>query len=116
MSKKLILGPVLGLESDTLYTVTFISDKNASQASVTYADGQETEAVLIGEIYSGHVWRAVLTLAMQDKRHVNYSISVDAELRKTKPAELSGRFMCPVPMRSPSLHTPHVTVSPTIKC
>ncbi|GAB1054630.1 alkaline phosphatase D family protein [Shewanella algae] len=95
MSKKLILGPVLGLESDTLYTVTFISDKNASQASVTYADGQETEAVLIGEIYSGHVWRAVLTVAMQDKRHVNYSISVDAEPAEDKACRTFWTFYVP---------------------
>lgn len=77
MAKKLVLGPILGLESDTLYTVTIVSDKSALQACVEYADKTIAHAVLIGEIYSGKVWRAVLNIPVNDQRHIQYQLSLD---------------------------------------
>ncbi|MDZ7901771.1 MAG: hypothetical protein U5L01_04165 [Rheinheimera sp.] len=63
MATKLVLRSNLGLESDHLYTVTFVSAKTTKLATVSYGDNQLNQPKVIGEIYSGLVWRAELTSA-----------------------------------------------------
>lgn len=33
MPQKLLLGPLLGIESDTLYTICFLTDRSVTQAN-----------------------------------------------------------------------------------
>lgn len=75
MINKLVLGPILGLESDTLYTVTFVTDKLATITTVEYG-ANVTSAILIGEIYSGLVWRAELEITAQGQQ-VAYQVMSD---------------------------------------
>lgn len=80
MTAKLLVGPLLGLESDTLYTVCFSTPKSAGRASVTF-NGQGVDAHRIGETYGTRVWRAETTLATQaDARVVRYNVYVDGNL------------------------------------
>ena len=63
MPKKMLLGPLLGLESDTAYTVCFLADKSATAASVTLDGGLTHTAVKVGSTHSGSFWRADLIVA-----------------------------------------------------
>ncbi|MBR9907527.1 MAG: alkaline phosphatase family protein [Gammaproteobacteria bacterium] len=74
MPDKLILGPILGIESERLYTVVFITDESIIQPSVQ-CNGESVDASLIGTIYSGIVWKATLSLEFDESTSVAYSIS-----------------------------------------
>jgi hypothetical protein len=76
MKHKLVLGPILGLESDTLYTVTFVTDSSVVDVSVKYSD-TEVAAFLLGKIYFGSVWRAQLSIPVGDPKKISYSIMTD---------------------------------------
>lgn len=76
MKHKLVLGPILGLESDTLYTVTFVTDSSVLNVSVKYSD-TEVAASLLGNIYSGSVWRAQLNIPVDDPKKISYGIMTD---------------------------------------
>ncbi len=95
MTKKLVLGPILGLESDTLYTVTFVTDKSAAHAAVAYSGDNASAATLIGEIYSGKVWRAELKISAGNPSHVQYNVSVDAEIMLDKSGRSCWTFYVP---------------------
>lgn len=56
MTDKLVLGPIIGLESDNHYTILFVV-KNIQSAVVLLGE-QSIQAQCIGEIVSGGVWRA----------------------------------------------------------
>jgi hypothetical protein len=80
MTVKLLIGPLLGLESDTLYTVCFSTSRAATRAAVTF-NGNSVNALKVGDTYSTSVWRAEWTAAPQiDPRLVRYSIQVDGNL------------------------------------
>jgi hypothetical protein len=55
MTDKLVLGPIIGLESDNHYTILFVV-KNIQSAVVLLGE-QSIQAQCIGEIVSGGVWR-----------------------------------------------------------
>lgn len=77
MTTKLLLGPLLGLESDTLYTVCFSTPRSASRASVTF-NGKAVEAIKTGETPSSAVWRAEWQATLQkNPQLVRYHIHVD---------------------------------------
>lgn len=77
MTTKLLVGPILGLESDTLYTVCFSTAKSAARASVTY-NGQNVDARRIGTTPSSQIWRTELPVPAQaDPRLVRYNVYVD---------------------------------------
>lgn len=103
MPKKLVLGPVLGLESDSLYTVTFVTDKAVIQTSVRYADDNIAEAVLIGEIHSGHVWRVALTIPVHEQQRIHYEITVDTEAVSDKLGKTYWTFYVPGPNEKPKI-------------
>ena len=79
MTTKLILGPLLGVESDSSYTVCFVTDKSAANATVT-ANGTSVQADLIEEIHSGLFWRAVLAIIPgAASQGIDYQVVVDGE-------------------------------------
>ncbi|WP_151172309.1 alkaline phosphatase D family protein [Pseudoalteromonas ruthenica] len=76
MSAKLLLGPILGLESDTLYTFVFVTDNNVQQCHVA-VEGQNLEAVEIGSLSAGKVWKARIEL--ETTGYLDYRITINGE-------------------------------------
>ncbi|MPY24397.1 alkaline phosphatase D family protein [Shewanella sp. YLB-07] len=75
MITKLVLGPILGLESDTRYTVTFVTNNAVSDVTLDYLD-QRVAAVKIGEIAAGTVWRVPMAIPDAVGRQVTYTLKV----------------------------------------
>ena len=101
MATTLVLGPILGLESDHLYTVTFVSTKTTKLASVSYGENQVASAKVIGEIYSGLVWRAELTV--QNHGNIAYKILIDGKEAQAKSGVLAFSFYAPAPEEKPKM-------------
>lgn len=79
MSVKLLLGPLLGLESDTHYTVCFSTARSANRAAVTF-NGRSIDAHKTGETPSSNIWRAEWTAKLQpDAQLVRYNVYVEGE-------------------------------------
>ena len=77
MKNKLVLGPILGLESDSLYTVTFVAEKSAKEVWVKVGD-EKVRATSLGDIHSGLVWRAELKIeAGADSKNISYHVLMD---------------------------------------
>lgn len=79
MTAPLLLGPLLGLESDTLYTVCFLTAKDVAAAAVVW-DGDTLAARLVAEIPAGRFWRAEIAMGIPaDSQQISYQISVDGQ-------------------------------------
>ena len=79
MPQKLLLGPLLGIESDTLYTICFLTDRSVTQAIVN-VNFKEVVAVKIQDTYRGSFWRAEVDIQTQQKaQRINYMISIGGE-------------------------------------
>lgn len=77
MTTRLLVGPLLGLESDTLYTVCFRTDRSVRQAQVRF-NGQAVAAQAVGETWGGTVWRAEHVVPLQDApQQIRYAIHLD---------------------------------------
>ncbi|ARU26072.1 alkaline phosphatase D family protein [Cellvibrio sp. PSBB006] len=77
MKNKLVLGPILGLESDSLYTVTFVTNSSVEKAWVKFGD-DKVPASSLGGIRSGSVWRAELKIeAGADSKNISYNVLTD---------------------------------------
>ncbi|WP_428776175.1 alkaline phosphatase D family protein [Vibrio sp.] len=74
MHKKLVLGPILGLESDHHYTVVVVTDKSAGSVSVSYPHHQPVPAQLIGEINDGKVWRMEINIDSPGEETIDYTL------------------------------------------
>jgi phosphodiesterase/alkaline phosphatase D-like protein len=82
MLEKLLAGPLLGIESNTLYTICFLTDQAATHSNV-YINNKEIPAIKIQDTYSGSFWRAEFDLPVQQEAQViNYTIRIgDKEAR-----------------------------------
>lgn len=77
MSREIILGPILGLESDTDYTVVFITRISIHNALIKY-NGKTIEARQIGQVRSSIVWKAVLPIEQCDiSQTISYKILLE---------------------------------------
>jgi hypothetical protein len=56
MSSSLMIGPLLGVESDIDYTVCFLTDKTVSSATVIL-DGVSVQATQIQTTPKGYFWQ-----------------------------------------------------------
>jgi hypothetical protein len=101
MATKLVLGPILGLEADHHYTVTFVSNKSVTAATVNYGDEQHASAKIIGEIYSGLVWRCDLTLL--NHGHIAYKVLLDDKEAQAKSGAQAFNFYAPAPQEQPKI-------------
>ncbi|NAX20634.1 alkaline phosphatase D family protein [Vibrio sp. V39_P1S14PM300] len=77
MHKKLVLGPILGLESDHHYTVVVVTDQSAGSVNVSYPHHQPVPAQLIGEIDNGKVWRMELNIDSAGEETIDYTLQQD---------------------------------------
>lgn len=103
MASPLLVGPLLGLESDSLYTVCFTTAKTVSQASVT-ASGRSVHASVIGETFSGRVWRAEIDIAPDNHaKIIRYTVSVDGSLASNRTGRNEWEFYVPARSEKPRL-------------
>lgn len=79
MATTLSAGPLLGLESDSLYTVCFLSTKTVTGAVVRF-NNDSVQAEPVAETAKGIFWRAELTIPSQSSGLlVSYKIELDSE-------------------------------------
>lgn len=100
--KKLKLGPVLGVESDTLYTVCFSTVSEATEAEVVFGD-QVRQCIHIGDTPSSKVWRATFDSPVVDEgQKIEYQIRVDNERASCLNDRDSWRFFSPGLKKEPT--------------
>ena len=76
----LLVGPLLGIESDTHYTLCFLTDQSSATAHVL-VDSELIEAMRIADTYHGAFWRAEIKVVQQkSSRHVTYSVQLDKQV------------------------------------
>ncbi len=76
----MLVGPLLGLESDTNYTVCFLTDKDTTPP-VLIIDGASVNTVeKVNETPHGIFWRGTFKIAVKSKAYfVSYQIEVSGE-------------------------------------
>lgn len=80
MADELLAGPLLGLESDSLYTVCFLANKTTTTA-VVHFNNDLVQAVRVAETPKGSFWRAEIDIAASSTSlWVSYSIKLDGSL------------------------------------
>jgi len=95
MRSKLQVGPLLGLESEQLYTVCFSTDKNVTEAKVNL-NGRSVRALKVGETNGCLFWRA----EHEEPPHtsaklVRYNISVDGDVAISRHNQSEWTFYVP---------------------
>ncbi|MEL0630466.1 alkaline phosphatase D family protein [Psychromonas aquatilis] len=77
---KLLLGPLLGIESDTVYTVCFVTPLDCDVAALQLSNGDVINASVITTMYYGKFWRAEIELTAPAQGIViDYSIQTTSE-------------------------------------
>ena len=78
--QKLLLGPLLGIESDILYTICFLSKKDVTETKVIF-NGDIKVAKKVDETPTGFFWRCEIDIeAKEIEQSITYSIEVEGEL------------------------------------
>ncbi len=95
MTTKLILGPILGIESNTIYTVCFLTDDAVNHAGLAVGSNS-FNAEKIESIYSGSFWRVEFNIALQQSStFVDYEILVNGVAAADQNQHTSWRFYVP---------------------
>lgn len=101
MSNKIQVGPLLGLESEQLYTVCFSTEKNVSEARVNL-NGRSVRASKLGETCNSFFWRAEHEEPAQSSaKQVHYNINLDGELAINSHKQSEWSFYVPAQNERP---------------
>lgn len=101
MAKKIQVGPLLGLESEQLYTVCFSTDKTVSQAQVIL-NGHSSNAMLVGETSASLFWRTEHTEAPHTSaKSVRYHINLDGDQASNGHNQTDWHFYVPAADEKP---------------
>lgn len=94
---KLLVGPLLGLESDKNYTVCFLTEKSVAAAAVLMQAGRSSIAGrVVGETKSGKFWRAEIDIQLQAaSRSIDYAIALDGAVATDQAERDSWTFFVP---------------------
>ena len=99
----LLLGPLLGLESDDDYTVCFLTEKSVSGASVEL-DGATHTATEVKELRTGKFWRAEITIPTPSAgQWVDYEIKTNGSITTDQTGRKNWRFWVPVAGIAPTI-------------
>lgn len=71
MAKDILVGPLLGCEGDTAYSVCFLAAPTVVHPQVVLGGGSPQDCVRLGDTPSGAVWRASLALTVGTKAQVH---------------------------------------------
>ena len=93
---KLLLGPLLGLESDAAYTVCFLTESSVASATVEL-DGVSHAAALASTLPSGKkFWRTELSIpAPPDDQVKTYIVKTDGETASGAASRKDWQFLVP---------------------
>ncbi|MFT5757629.1 MAG: hypothetical protein ACI9LM_002365 [Alteromonadaceae bacterium] len=74
---KLLLGPLLGVESDKLYTVCFVTPPNVNSVDVHFSKNKTVTATLIKNLHYGIFWRAEIEIEIPRQGQViEYALKI----------------------------------------
>ncbi|MGB7292166.1 MAG: alkaline phosphatase D family protein [Thermodesulfobacteriota bacterium] len=103
MSGKILLGPLLGLEDDTTYTVCFLSSRHVGTPQVV-VDNQTFAAEQIQETPNGKFWRAAVPVPSLDNgRHCSYHIQSDGSSMQDPCKRSEWKFYVPGKSEEPRI-------------
>lgn len=92
---RLLLGPLLGLESDSGYTICFLTEKSVPTASVDL-DGSTYAATEISELRTGKFWRVEINIPPPEAdRWIDYAIKTDDHAATDRVGRSGWRFFVP---------------------
>lgn len=92
---QLVLGPLLGLEGESRYTVCFVTAPAILDAHVV-VDGKTVPAMLVDTVYSGKFWRAAVELPVPGLgQQVSYRIELDGRQAISKSSKTQWAFYQP---------------------
>jgi hypothetical protein len=95
-SPRLLLGPLLGYERDSYYTVCVLIDVGLPAPVLTLSTGATAAFVLAAETPSGRFWRAEIQLAPSAaSQTVGYGITVGGEAAEARTGDHSWAFVIP---------------------
>ena len=95
MSNNMKLGPILGIESDDLYTICLLTDLSTNTVKLR-VDGKLINAKKVGETYSSSFWRAECPMTSEnDGRYIGYSIKIDGVASCDKNNQSAWQFYVP---------------------
>jgi hypothetical protein len=95
MPGKLLVGPLLGIESNTLYTICYLTDRAATRSNV-YINNAEIPAIKIQDTYSGSFWRAEFDIPVQQQAQVvNYTIRIGDQDARDRNNRIAWKFHVP---------------------
>jgi hypothetical protein len=92
---QITLGPLLGIEGESIYTVCFVCPSLISKATVK-VQGKTVQAKLISTIYSGNFWRASFELPVPTQGgHIAYEVELNGKTALNKNKKSSWAFYQP---------------------
>ena len=95
MKSKILLGPILGIEQEVIYTVCVVTDKSV-ESVILLIDGVNVHAEQSGNPVSGIFWRAEYTLDdISLSRYLDYSLEIDGVISFDKHKRESWCFYVP---------------------
>lgn len=95
MKSSILVGPILGIESNDLYTVCILTEKAVNNVEITI-DGKTINASKMESTVSGVFWRSECQLKINtEQRLVDYSIKVDDETANDRNKRTSWQFYVP---------------------
>jgi len=97
----ILLGPILGVESNNIYTVCLLTDNYANNVEVII-DGKVIVALEVGETPSGMFWRAECALNVgENNRFIDYFIKINEIISTDKNKRNGWSFYLPGSTESP---------------
>jgi len=100
---KLKVGPVLGFEPNSTYTVCFSSEKHVQQAQLLLNNGN-VACVKIGETPSSYIWRSEYQVVFNHRsQHFIYQIFLDGIQARCQNNRDQWTFVCPSINETPNL-------------
>lgn len=95
MSSSLLVGPLLGVESDSAYTVCFLTDKAVNSAGVIF-DDSAVDAEVVQMTPKGKFWRAETKISVDDAgKYVGYSVNLNGSTASDQHARDHWTFYVP---------------------
>ena len=93
--KKLKVGPILGVESNSLYTVCFSTGHDVAQAAVLIGE-QTVSAEKVGTTPSSVIWRAQYDVDVTNEpQSLTYQVSVDGDIAQCQNLRQAWSFYVP---------------------
>ncbi|MAR91735.1 MAG: metallophosphatase [Pseudomonadales bacterium] len=103
MGQKILVGPLLGIESDTGYTVCFTTEPGVSDAEVNF-NGHSVTAQAVGTTARSTFWRAEYTETVHTSaQQIYYHINLQGQQAGNRHRQTEWRFYVPAEAEQPRI-------------